>query len=111
MAMHFGESLEMHIPLSIFKRAIEFLHKEEKNMHLALIMDGKNPQSKAIGRILACLENEAKTFVEICCEVFTILPDRSQIDEVLSFLNDTGQITMDIKTIREKEVVYWSLRK
>jgi len=52
MAMHFGESTEMSIPLCTFKRAIEFLSNEEKNMHLALTLEGNNEEAKVAKKIL-----------------------------------------------------------
>lgn len=91
MAKHFSESLEMDIPLSTFEWAIEFLEKEEKNMHLALILECDNVQAKAAKKILALLESGPKTRIQILLATYGLCRQVDS-DEALEFLIKTGQV-------------------
>lgn len=92
MALHFGESTDMRIPLETFKRAIAFLMKEEKTMHLALVLEGKNPLANTSREILTYLMTTGeKTFVDLLTE-FWGKTDKKGLDEILTFLEDTNQV-------------------
>jgi hypothetical protein len=90
MAMHFGESTDMCIPIETFKKADIFLEKEEKNMHLAIVMESDQPLAKISKKLLMILETGKKNFVEIMCEMGAM--KRADLEEALSFLQETGQI-------------------
>jgi len=93
MALHFGDSTDMHIPLSRFKQAIEILDKEERTMHLALTLDGDNPLAKPSRKILEHLQRVGKdTFTSILADFYGHLR-KSELEEVLEALQQTEQIT------------------
>ena len=96
MAIHFGESLDMHIPRSAFERAMEVLAVQEKKMHYALDFNGKNPLfdcAKKCTRYL--VQNGARTRKELLVELFPDLPNgAASLDEVLEYLTTTTQISM-----------------
>lgn len=113
MAMHFGESVIMHIPLQRFKDAIEFLDNEEKSMHLAITLEGDNPQSRAIRRILDLLATGRKNFVELFIELQPYVgPSRKAAEEILDFLVDTNQIARESEhdPVTDTDTLYWRLR-
>lgn len=92
MALHFGESYEMHIPLETFKMAIDILHEEEKTMHKALLMEADNPLATATEQIIAYLRVAGrKTFNELLVEFWNKVR-KTELEEVLNFLQSTGQV-------------------
>lgn len=111
MAIHFGESTEMEIPLSTFKKAIAIIQKEEKNMHLAVILESNNPEAKAAKRILEFLGTGKKSYVEIVTETFHLL-DTKGINNALSFLQDTNQISLEQEedTDTQQTTMYYKLK-
>lgn len=112
MAIHFAESLDMTIPQLCFEQAINVLEKEEKNMHLALMMDGTNPISKISNKIIDYLKLGRKNFVDIYIHVFE-MGTKQQIEEALSFLTDTGKATLEseVDEITTRSVQYWRLKE
>lgn len=93
MAYHYGESVEKLIPLSAFTWAIRMLEREEKFMHLAITLEGSTPFSKCAQRILEFLRTgQRKSYVEIA---ITAMVGRKELEEVLTFLQDTEQITVE----------------
>lgn len=103
MLMHFGEIpiLDVPIPKETFERAIEFLEREEKNMHLALVLEGNTPMGRATKLVLELLLTGQKKYVEIYVEVFRILGNKSLCEECINFLEETGQIRK--KTVPKEE--------
>lgn len=92
MAFHFGESLDMHIPLSTFKRAIDFIMCEMKTMHLALVLTGTNPLSRVADHVKSFLAMCGKlSFIDIFMEVNSSAT-KDQLTEVLEMLQDTKQV-------------------
>jgi hypothetical protein len=65
--MHFGESTEMVLPLSVVKRALNFLDKEEVNMHLAIVIN-TNETTKLTSKILDSLKHGKKNTVQLLCD-------------------------------------------
>jgi len=94
MAIHFGESLEMNIPLKTFMRAIDILEKEEKNMHLALGVDRANPLSVPAERVYKNLvANGKKTRKELLLDHWEELPlGGDSLDEILEHLKIGGKV-------------------
>lgn len=114
MAMHFGESLDMNIPLERFKEAIAFLEKEERNMHLALTLEGNNPQSKISRKLLEFLSAGKKDFVTMLAEIWPLSMGNAKkdLEEVIDFLVTTNQIERtDMKDeTTDENVSYWRLK-
>ena len=120
MALHFSEDAEQDdygrpknpITIETFERAIKILELEERNMHLAIALEGNNPVSKATRKILDLLRLGKKNFVDIYSATFKIVNDRSQLEEVIAFLELTDQITQDLvkDETTQKEIVYWRLK-
>lgn len=108
IANHFGESTEMYIPVSGYEKAIADLDTEEKNMHLAITLESKNPLANVGKKIMELLEDGPKNFVDLHVETFS-LADKRQLEDTLSFLTDTGQVTV----VQEKDettdqtIQYW----
>jgi hypothetical protein len=100
MAHHFGESVLMKIPLKAFIWADEFLKKEEANMHLALVLEGNNNFSRAVKWILQLLQGGPQKRVFLYTELVTMLGNRKEPEDVLSFLEETDQIRAE--TIRDE---------
>lgn len=93
MALHFAESVEMEIPLDTFKAAIKFLDDEEKTMHLALVLEGKNPLSLASSRIFDFLAATGrKTFIDLLQEFWGVV-NKKELEEILQYLQDVGQVS------------------
>lgn len=111
MAMHFGESVLMTIPLQRFKDAIAFLEREEKNMHLALMLEGNNPMSRATKFVIESLSIGPKRYLDLLTELHRILQSRSLCEECIGLLVDTNQIQRDIQTDpqTQKETIYFKL--
>ena len=105
MAMHFSEDAEQdengcpanEIPVETFKRAIDFIMKEKPNMHLALILEGKHPISRASQKILEMLQSGKKNFVDIYIQV-SKLCNRVELEEALAFLETTNQLVTEETT-------------
>jgi Protein of unknown function (DUF3987) len=95
MAMHFGETTSMKIPLQRFIDADEFLRREEKSMHLALVLGGHSPMSRASKYVLDLLQGGRKKRVEIYIELHSMLGSKVLIEECLDFLTETDQITTE----------------
>jgi len=112
MALHFGESTEMEIPLETFQRAIAFLAEEEKTMHLALVLEGKNPLANASARLQEYLRSAGpKTFIDLLQEFWGVV-DKPQLTEILQYLQDTKMVTT--RTERDQfddQVMYYEIAK
>lgn len=108
---HFAESLDMYVPFERFENAVEELDVEEKNMHLAITLEGKNPLSSISRKILELLLEGEKNFVDLHVATFNIA-DRKQLEEALTFLTDTLQIVPDIREDQNtgKTMQYWRLK-
>ena len=100
MAIHFGEDTEQdemgrpanEITIETFQRAIEIIAKERPNMHLALILEGKSPESKASQKILEMLQGKECTYVDIHIATHKLGVNRQQLDEAIDFLKACNQI-------------------
>lgn len=99
MGIHFSEDAEQdefgrplnEVSLETFKKAIEILTEEKKNMHLALVLEGKHPTSKASQRILEMLSGGDKNYVDLYI-VCSKLVERKQFEEALADLELMKQI-------------------
>lgn len=111
MALHFGESLEMKIPLETFMLAIKILEKEEKQMHLAITLEETNPEARCARKILQFLQSGKKDFIEIMVECHGML-NKDGIESSLNFLQDTEQIILSQEEDPDtKETTqYWRLK-
>jgi hypothetical protein len=117
MAMHFGENAEMdslgrpanEISREIFQKAIDFLDKEEANMHLCLRMEGNNPMSRACQKIMEMVAIGRTNAVDIYISCRKFVNDREQLNEAVEFLITTNQIRqLDIvdETTQEPKIWY-----
>lgn len=113
LALHFSETTEMIIPLETVKKAIAFLDKEAKTMHLALMLESNDVGAKMAKAILDHLRNGALTFVDLYMRLYESLRlvDKKKLEEALDFLQETKQIRSeqrpDIHT--QASVVWWIL--
>lgn len=111
LAEHFSESIEMDIPVETYQKAIGVLEKEEKNMHMAIIMEGDNPIYKIACKILEMLRSGRKADIDVKCECHPLGPF-SQIEEAISNLKDMNQI--DIETEKDNDtdqtIVYYKIK-
>jgi hypothetical protein len=95
MALHFGESLEMHIPKETFVRAMKVLAEEEKTMHYALGLDNANPLVKPARLIVQFIKNAgAQTKKALYTEFWDKLPtgNISDVEEILEYLKASGEV-------------------
>lgn len=108
MAMHFGESTEMYIPKDIFKKAIEFLGREEKNMHLAITLELDNKEARIAKRIMQMLEAGKRSYIDIAIECYGMGNDKD-IQAALEFLTTTEQciVMQELDEMSGKEISYW----
>jgi hypothetical protein len=114
MAMHFGESTEMFIPIDTFKRAIEVNYENEKKMHLALMIGEDNPLAK-IGRKMVefLIQHGKQDFSTIWMEFFKYAGGKKEgIEEVLDFLETTNQIetVKEPHEVTKETTVYWKVK-
>jgi len=101
MALHFGETTDMHIPKSTFEAAIALLHEEEKTMHLALMMGNNNPLARTSQKVLSYIrDNGKKNFNELLVEFWGEVR-KPELEEVLNFLDQTDQLT----TVQEADEI------
>ena len=113
MAKHFGESTDMHIPLGTFKWAIDFLHNEEKTMHLALVFEGSNPLAKVSKKMVSYLGTGAKTALDMLTELWDILPNKESINEAIEYLTLTNMIESFVQEDEhtKEKIRYYRLKK
>jgi len=93
IALHFGESTEMCIPLETYQRAAAMLKKEEKFMHLALVLEAKDKPAQMVNHILrACVA--PVDYVSLYTSIHEQLGyvDKKSFEEAIEFLLDTNQI-------------------
>ena len=117
MALHFGEDAEAdeqgrpknEIPQGTFERAIAVLEAEEKNMHLALVMEGKSPEAKASQKILELLHDGEKQVVDLMIPCHKQGVNRQQFEEALEVLMVTNQIITDSRPDKDTgvETIYY----
>jgi len=118
MALHFGEDAEQdeygrpanEIKIETFQRAISIISKERPNMHLALILEGKSPESKASQKILEMLQGKECNYVDLFMAVHKLGVNRQQLDEALEFLKLCSQIEEVFHpdpNIPEKEILHY----
>lgn len=93
MAIHFGETYDMTIPVERFQEAIALLHEEEKTMHLALAIESENPLATATQQIVDYLSAAGpKTSSDLLLEFWGKVRD-SELQEILNFLQSSHQVT------------------
>lgn len=111
MALHFGESLDMHMPKNVFEEAMHILHEEEKTMHLALAFTGVNPLSRLSQRVLDLLRAAPRTYSDLLIECYN-LGGRKELDEVLEYLTMTDQIKTEkeVDPDTNVEVMLWKMK-
>ena len=118
MALHFSEDAEqddMGRPLNeitweTFQRAIDIIAKERPNMHLALILEGKSPESRASQKILEMVQGRECNYVDIFTAVHKLGVNRQQLEEALEFLKLCDQVEEVFRTDPQmdgKEILYY----
>jgi len=108
---HFGESLEMRLTKDELQKAIDDLEAEEKNMNLAIIVDSQNPIARIGRKIMEFLATGRKDWVEILVAM-NDYANKLQLEEAISFLQETGQVTTEQETDKdtEEKVIYWRIK-
>jgi di/tripeptidase len=117
MCRWFGEHADIdsygrprdEIPLEAFQETIAFLEKEEKNMHLALRLEGNSKHCKATQKIIDMLQSGKKNFVDLYIACQKHIDSRADLEEALSFLVETRQIDTKVEAdpITNKEITYY----
>jgi len=118
MALHFGEDAEAdefgrplnEIKIETFQRAIAIIAKERPNMHLALVLEGKSPESKASQKILEMLQGKECSYVEIFIACHKLGVNREQLEEALEFLKLCNMIDEDFKpdpNLPDKNILHY----
>jgi hypothetical protein len=100
MAIHFSEDAEQdeygrpknEITINTFKKAIQVIAQERPNMHLALILEGKSPESKASQKILELLQGREQTYIDVLIACHKVGANRAQTDEAIEYLKLANQI-------------------
>lgn len=113
LAMHFSESTELVISLDTIKKAIAFLDREEKSMHLALIMEANDIGAKMVKKILEFLRDGEMTYVNLYVKLYNSLAivDKKKLEEALDFLTETKQIRPETRVDKDTgaSIVWWCL--
>ena len=114
MAMHFSESYGMVISLETIKKAIDFLHIEEKSMHLALMMESHDIGAKIAKKIIKLLEDEGEiNYVDLFMKIYNTLAivDKKKFDEAIDFLQETKQIVSEARPDKDTQesIAWWRL--
>lgn len=87
MQNHFMEKIDFHITLEEIQSAIDDTDKEEKNMHLALNFEGKNPLGILTDKIHSFLEAKPASKVDLMMEYWKECPNgQRSIEDVLEYL-------------------------
>ena len=88
MAIHFSDSLELHMGLSPFQEAICRLDDEEKTMHLALGHETGNPLAKPLRKVIKYIECFGpQTRKQLIAEFWSALPNKAEdMDSILEHL-------------------------
>lgn len=95
-AVHFGESTELRITLHDVKVALAFIDSIEKNMHLAIVSEGKNPYHKLSQNITQFLMEQPRSLNELRAFFWDDLPNNDPyeaLSKTLQHLVITGRIT------------------
>ena len=111
MSVHFGESLDMTLPLSAVIKAREILDKEELSMHLAIVTH-TNETTKLEGKILECLKGSKKNYVDLLCDCSGYYKGRKDLDETIDLLQQKDMIktrSEDDPTNPDKAIIYYVL--
>lgn len=108
MALHFGETYDMTIPLSTFQAAIAMLDEEEKFMDLAITIEEDTTRSRCLRKIIDMLTTKPEvSAVEIICACFG--PSSTpEIEDCINFLVNTSQIEQCTKD--EEPGVFYKLK-
>lgn len=111
MALHFSESCEMIISIETIKRAIKFLDKEEKSMHLALVMEANDIGAKMVKKILDFLKEGEQTYVSLYMKLYQTIAvvDKKKLEEALDFLVETKQIRSEQREDKDtgQGIIWW----
>ena len=101
----------MVISLETIKKAIDFLHIEEKSMHLALMMESHDIGAKIAKKIIKLLEDEGEiNYVDLFMKIYNTLAivDKKKFDEAIDFLQETKQIVSEARPDKDtQESIAW----
>jgi len=117
MAKHFSEDAEQDelgrpknpITQEEFQWAIDFAASEEKNMHLAIALEGNSPAGKLTRKVLELLGTGEKNYVQLVVE--SKCSNRKELDESIEILTIGQQIKtrQEMDKTTDKNITYWSL--
>jgi hypothetical protein len=110
MAIHFGESTDMTLPLSAVMRALAILDKEELSMDKAIVIH-TNETTKLMAKVLETLKSGKKDYVALLCDCHGSYKTRKELDDTLDLLVTMEQIKSKSETNEETEqtTIYWML--
>ena len=116
MAFHFSEwdGVSMEISLETVKKAIRFLHLEEKSMHLALILESRDKGAIMVRKILEFLRDTELNYVDLYMKVHqaTGMVDKKVFEEALEFLTEVKQIYSEGRcdSVTGENITWWRLK-
>ena len=110
MCIHFGESVEMTLPLSAVVRALAILDKEELTMDRAIVIH-TNETTKLMAKVLETLKSGKKDYVQLLVDCHGSYRTKKEMDETLDLLIEMEQIKKRTETDEETEIVntYWMI--
>ena len=110
MSIHFGESLDMILPLEAVKKALAILDKEELDMHKAIVIH-QNETTKLMAKVLEALKSGKKDYVQLLCDCHGSYKTRKEMDDTLDLLITMEQIKSRSITTEDPEqtTIYWEL--
>lgn len=95
MAIHFGESTDMIIDTPAMEKAINASASVEKNMHLALAFDGRNPLAAISRKMYSYLaRNGGSTYDDLFIQ-FVDDVNAMELNECLNILSTDKRIKKD----------------
>lgn len=113
MAFHFSEwdGVSMEISLETIMKAIEFLRREEKSMHLALVLESNDIGANIVKKILDKLRDGEMHYVDIGMMIYETLGivNAVELNKALDFLLETGQLINETRPDKDtgSAITWW----
>lgn len=106
MAIHFADHTSMVVDLPSVEKALDFLARVEKRMHMALSF-GRNPLESISQGILKFIKVKRKVSVPELLEFASADLREIEIDEVLRLLISTAKVSKSTETTPEGKVIQY----